>query len=62
MITMQVGLVANISSDQKQIVLKRIPFDGKEVNFTRQVYFFERALTHLQDVGLHLQFCLLSDN
>lgn len=48
MITMQVGLVANISSDKKQIVLKRIPFDGKEVNFTRQVYFFERALTHLQ--------------
>ena len=48
MITMQVGLMANISSDKKQIVLKRIPFDGKEVNFTRQVYFFERALTHLQ--------------
>ena len=47
-LTMQVGLVANISSDKKQIDLKRIPIDGKEVHFTRQVYFFERALTHLQ--------------
>ena len=48
MLTTQVGLVANISSDKKQIVLKRLPLDGKEISFTRQVYFFERALTHLQ--------------
>ena len=48
MLTMQVGLVANTSSDKKQLTLKRIPWEGGEIAFPRQVYFFERALTHLQ--------------
>ena len=48
MLTMQVGLVVNTSSEKKQFSLKRLPMDSKEVCFQRQVYSFERALTHLQ--------------